>query len=165
MTSSEAPETPPPGLRISEFDAALIEQLEHHLADEATILAEYRDLEDSPDEAVRYLAQLIMDDEQRHHRVLTEILNRFRTSAWFVEQTPRVPSFTKSSDPGALKDSVRRLRAFERRDLRQLKKLERRLGVLRRDSINGVLVRSLVMDTRKHLLYLKMLDRMARKHT
>jgi hypothetical protein len=164
MTSMDTPATqPPPGARVSEFDAALIRQLEQHLEDESTILAEYRDLADSSDEVVRYLAQLIIEDEQRHHRVLTEILNRFRTSAWFIEQKPHVPWFTRSSDPDELKQCVRRLQAYERHDLRKLKKLKRRLGVLRRDSINGTLVRALIMDTRKHLLYLKTLDRAARK--
>ena len=66
-----------------------------------------------------------------------------------------------SADPRGLKQRVRRLRAFERHDLRQLRKLERRLGFMRRASLNGVLVRALIMDTRKHLLYLRTLDRLA----
>ena len=153
----------PRGASVGEFDAALMELLESHLTEEGALLEHYRGLANSPDEAVRYIAQLIIDDEQRHHQLLTEMLNRFKTSAWFVDQEPHVPFFTRSADPRGLKESVRKLRAFERHDLRQLRKLERRLGFLRRESINGVLVRALIMDTRKHLAYLRALNRLAGK--
>ena len=164
MTDTEkgVPEAPP-GTSVGEFDAALMQLLEQHLADEGVILEQYQELADSSDAAVRYIAELIIDDERRHHIVLTEMLNRIRTSAWFVDQEPRIPWFTRSADPQGLKKNVRRLRSFERHDLRELRKLERRLGFLRRDSINGVLVRALIMDTRKHLRYLRALDRLARK--
>jgi hypothetical protein len=152
-----------PRVPLSAFDAALMQHLERHLADEETILQQYRDLADSPDETVQYIALLIIDDEQRHHRVLTEMLNQLRSSAWFVEQKPHVPWFTRSTDPLGLKRSVRQLRGFERHDLRQLRRFERRLGFMRRDSLHGVLVRALIMDTRKHLLYLRTLDRFARR--
>jgi hypothetical protein len=148
---------------VGEFDAALMQNLERHLADEQVILDEYRALAESTDEPVRYIAQLILDDEERHHRVLTEMLNQFRTSVWLAEQTPHVPWLTRSHDRRALKASVRRLRAFERRDLHELRRLNRRFRFLRRDSLNGVLVRALIIDTRKHLLYLRTLNRLTRR--
>jgi hypothetical protein len=152
-----------PRAAVGEFDAVLMENLERHLSDEQAILEEYRDLTESVDPPVRYLAQLILDDEQRHHRVLTEMLNQFRTSVWLVEQSPHVPWLTRSHDRDALKASVRRLRKFERRDLRELRKLKRRFRFMRRDSLNDVLVGALIIDTRKHLLYLRALDRLARR--
>ena len=155
----ERPRRPP----VSDFDAAIMRHLERHLADEKTILDEYRALAASDDEPVRYVAQLILEDEERHHRVLTEMLNQFRTSAWFVEQAPRVPWITYSRDRRSLKRTVRRLRAFERRDLRQLRQLSRSLGFLRRDSLNGVLVQALKADTRKHLVFLRALARLTRR--
>ena len=148
---------------VGEFDAVLMESLERHLADEQAILDQYRALAESTDEPVRYIAQLILDDEQRHHRVLTEMLNQIRTSVWLAEQSPHVPWLTRSGNRDALKASVHQLRVFERRDLHELRKLKRRFRFLRRDSLNGVLVRALIMDTRKHLLYLRTLDRLARR--
>lgn len=136
--------------------------LEEHLADEAKILDEYRSFAASDDKPVQYLAQLILEDEQRHHRVLTELLNQFRTSVWLAEQTPRVPWLTRTHDARQLRKSIRRLRSFERHDLHQLRKLRRRLGFLRRDSLGGVLVSAMILDTRKHLLYLRTLARVAR---
>jgi len=152
-----------PRVAVGEFDAELIQNLERHLVDEQTILDEYRALAESPDEPVRYIAQLILDDEQRHHRVLSEMLNQFRTSVWLAEQSPHVPWLTRSHDRPALKESVHRLRTFERRDLRELRRLKRRFRFLRRDSLNGVLVGALIIDTRKHLLYLRALRRLARR--
>lgn len=148
---------------VGEFDATLMAKLERHLGDEQVILDQYLELAESDDEPVRYIAQLILDDEQRHHRVLTEMLNQFRTSVWLAEQSPHVPWLTRSHDRHALKASVHRLRKFERRDLRELRKLKRRLHFMRRDSLNSVLVGALIVDTHKHLLYLRALNRLARR--
>ena len=150
-----------PRAAVGDFDADLMKNLERHLADEQTILDEYRALTESADEPVRYIAQLILDDEQRHHRVLNEMLNQVRTSVWLADQSPHVPWLTRSHDRGALNASVRRLRSFERRDLRELRKLKRRFRFMRRDSLNGVLVEALIIDTHKHLLYLRALHRLA----
>jgi hypothetical protein len=147
---------------VGTFDTALVQHIEHHLADEEAILREYRALVTSPDDAVRYLARLILDDEQRHHQVLGEMLNTFRSGAG-VAGAEQVPSITRSHDSSALQRSVKRLRAFERHDLRQLRKLDRHLKFLRRDSLNGVLVSAMIMDTRKHLRYLRALRRIARR--
>jgi hypothetical protein len=151
---------PPP---VSAFDALILQHLTEHLAGEAEILDEYRHLAASPDAPVRYLAQLIVEDEERHHRVLTELANQFRSAASLVETTPHVPWLTKSTDRHGLARSVRRLRRFERRDLRQLKKLARRLRPIRGHSLDPVVVTTLEMDTRKHLRYLRELQRIARK--
>jgi hypothetical protein len=77
---------PPP---VSVFDAMILQHLTEHLAGEAAILDEYRQLATSPDAPVRYLAQLIVEDEERHHRVLNELANQFRTSAWLFERRPQ----------------------------------------------------------------------------
>ncbi len=156
--SSEAP--PPP---ISSFDTMVLQHLDEHLAGEAEILHEYRQLATSPDPPVRYLAQLILEDEERHHRVLTEIANQFRSTTSLGQQTPQVPWLTKCTDRHGLARSVRRLRRFERRDLRHLRKLARQLRPIRDNSLNPVIVATLEMDTRKHLRYLRELKRIARQ--
>jgi hypothetical protein len=148
--------------QISDVDASLVKHLEKHLADEQQILGEYRRLAESDDEPVRYIARLILEDEERHHRVLGEMLNQVRSSAWSVEQEPHVPWVRKSHDARQLRKSVKRFRAIERHDLRQLRAFRRRLALLRRDSLNEVLVSALILDTRKHLLFLRRLERLAR---
>jgi hypothetical protein len=154
-------EIPPPP--ISPFDAAILQHLTEHLGSEVEILYEYRQLASSPDAPVRYLAQLILEDEERHHRVMTELANQFRSSASLVEQAPQVPWLTKSTDRHGLARSVRRLRKFERQDLRRLRRLARQLRPIRDDSLDPVIVATLEMDTRKHLRYLRELHRIARR--
>jgi rubrerythrin len=150
------------GPPISSFDAIILEHLTEHLAGEVEVLDEYRQLATSPDPPVRYLAQRILEDEERHHRVLSELANQFRP-ATSLEPTPHVPWLTKSTDRHGLARSVRRLRRFERRDLRQLRKLARRLRPIRDHSLDPVIVATLQMDTRKHLRYLRELKRIARR--
>jgi hypothetical protein len=158
---SVSSETPPP--LIGSFDAIILDHLSKHLAGEAEILDEYRQLATSPDPPVRYLAQLILEDEERHHRVLSELANQFRPATSLDEQTPHVPWLTKSTDRHGLARSVRRLRRFERRDLRQLRKLARQLRPIKDNSLDPVIVATLKMDTRKHLRYLRELHRIARR--
>jgi hypothetical protein len=148
---------------VGAFDQALLEHLDRHLVGEQQLLDEYRLLAESSDPPVAYIAQLILEDEEHHHRVLTEMRNYIRTSAWSLEHSPRVPWMTKSADPTSLRRTVRRLCSFERRDLRELRKLNRRLGFLRHSSLNGALVQALELDTRKHLHYLHALARLTRR--
>jgi hypothetical protein len=150
-----------PARVVSTFDSEMMARLEQHLEDERASLVEYEKLaETSPDEPIRYLAGLLLEDERRHHRVLLEMLNWFRSSATLEVREPHVPWLTRSHDP-TLAATVRRLRKQERHDLRELKTLRRRLSFLRRDSLLGVLVRSLELDTRKHMVYLETMQRIA----
>jgi len=146
------------GLAVGSFDASIMEHLAHHIEDEREALAEYRSLwlhSDNP--PVRYLLALLLDDEQRHHRILVEMLNQFRSGVYLSEQMPQVPWMTPKKDP-ELKAVTKQLRKAERKDLRQLRSLRRRLKSLRRHSLNGVLIDSLILDTRKHLRYLRTIE-------
>jgi len=148
------------GMTVGSFDAEMIETLERHVDDEQQALEEYESLmrrSDNP--PVRYLLGLLLEDEARHHRILGEMLNQFRTHVYVAEQHPHVPWMTRKPDPQAAKQ-IRRLRRAERADLRQLHALRRHLKFLRRHSLDGVLVDSLILDTRKHLRYLRTIQRL-----
>jgi len=137
------------------FDAEMMKTLERHIDDEQHALDEYGMLlcrSDNP--PVRYLLGLLLEDEERHHRILGEMLNQFRTHVYVADQHPHVPWMTRKRDPETAKQ-IRKLRRTERADLRQLHALRRHLKFLRRHSLDGVLVDSLILDTRKHLRYLR----------
>jgi hypothetical protein len=152
---------PPPGrLAVGAFDERIMTHLERHVAEERELLGEYQELQaKSESPAVRYLVGLLLEDEHRHHRVLTEMLNQFRTSVYLAEQEPRVPYMIRKRDPAAAA-AVKRLRRAERQDLRTLRSLRRKLKFMRRHSLDGVLVNSLILDTHKHLRYLRTLRRL-----
>ncbi len=147
-------------LAIGSFDARIMAYLDEHIEGERHLLAEYdtmlRECDHPP---VRYLVGLLLEDEQRHHRILLEMLNQFRTSVYLAEQEPRGPWMTRRPDP-AMAATTRRLRREERKDLRKLRSLRRHLGFMRRSSLDGVLVDALILDTRKHLRYLKTIQRL-----
>ncbi len=165
MTQSQIDVDPAAELRssafaVGTFDATIIEHLTHHIEEESDALAEYRSLwlqSDNP--PVRYLLALLLEDEQRHHRLLVEMLNQFRSGVYLAEQHPQVPWMTRKKDP-ALAAATRRLLRAERKDLRELRALRRRLKFLRRHSLNGVLLDSLILDTRKHLRYLRTIEKL-----
>jgi rubrerythrin len=155
MTTTDLP---PP--RLGTLDTELIRFIDRHCEAEAEQTDAYRALAASPNEAVRYLAQLLADDEARHHQVLMEMRNHLMSSAT-GDQEPRVPNATRVHDP-VLRRTVRRLRGVERRDLRSLRTLRRKLGVLREGALHGALVDAMVLDTKKHLRYLRRLDQLCR---
>jgi hypothetical protein len=66
---------------VGAFDAALIQHMQQHLVIEHGVLSDYGALAACDDEPVAYLAGLILEEEQRHHRILTEMLNQFHANA------------------------------------------------------------------------------------
>jgi hypothetical protein len=149
-----------PGATVGSFDAKIMRHLEHHIDDEREALAEYGTLlQDSDNPAVRYLLGLLLEDEQRHHRILIEMLNQFDAGAYLADESAHVPWMTRKPDAEAAA-AIRRLRRTERADLRKLRRLRRQLKFLRRHSLDGVLVDSLIFDTRKHLRYLRTIQRL-----
>jgi rubrerythrin len=66
-----------------------------HERDEAEVISAYEVFaEEAPSDAVRYLVRLILDDEKRHHRVLSELANTIRADATFEERGARIPYLT-----------------------------------------------------------------------
>jgi hypothetical protein len=140
---------------VGSFDAEVMRHLEQHITDERDLIDEYETLLTNSDHPpVRYLLGLLLEDEHRHHRILTEMLNQFDPSIYLAEQHPHVPWMTPKRDPETAK-AIRRLRRAERADLRKLRALRRHLKFLRRHSLDGVLIDSLILDTHKHLRYLR----------
>jgi hypothetical protein len=136
----------------------MVRHIEQHVQDEREMLVAYGTLlRQSDNPAVRYLLELLLDDEKRHHRVLLEMLDQFRTRDNLAEQPPRVPWMTRQPDP-EIAAATKRLRQAERTDLRRLRTLRRKFS--QRRSLNGVLVDSLMLDTRKHIRYLRAIQRL-----
>jgi hypothetical protein len=83
----------------------LLELLESHAEHETEALHAYEDLAgESPDEHVRYVAALLLDDERRHHQLLAEMANRVRGDAEWRPLEPSVPHLGVSHDRTGLLD-------------------------------------------------------------
>jgi hypothetical protein len=135
----------------------VVEALDRHGREEAELLERYqRFVDESEPAAVRYLVELILEDEQRHHRVLEGLAN---TIAWgSVKGTPEqvVPSFPiRFQGNAAFRSETQALLHHERRDRSQLRKLRRRLRTYGDDASWELLIDLMRSDTAKHIRILR----------
>ena len=153
------------GPPLAQSEREVVEQLEAHAEHEAEVLRAYEDLAaTSPDEHVRYLAHLILDDEVYHHQLLAEMLHRVRSDAGWMPTDPNIPWVRTPRDRRALLDTTAGLLREERADLRLTRRLKRRLRPQRHTSLLWVMADVLELDTRKHIRILEFLRRSTRRH-
>ena len=138
-----------------DFELRLIAMLRGHDGREDAAIQSYRKLaESSPEPGVRYLARLIVEDEERHHRVIGEMLNQVEAILAEAPVEPSVPYLTKTTDK-ALAAETRKLLAFEKADSAELRRLQKELRHMSDSSLLPLLVRMLQLDTAKHIEILK----------
>ena len=138
-----------------ESDARALDILRAHDEREATIRTSYRRLVDeSPDEGVRYLGRLIIEDEERHHEVLGEMANRIES--WLLDMSvePATPPLSPRVDPELLEET-RRLIALEREDAKELRLLQKELRYAPKTSLLPPLVKLMLHDTSRHIEMLR----------
>ena len=132
--------------------AGFLETLRTHAEGEAVVLESYHRLaNECPDEGVRYLGVLIIDDEERHHKVITEMCNRI--DSWIIRGVsiePSTPALSPRVDR-VLLQQTQRLIALERRDARELRSLKRQLRHTSPTSLLPLLVKLMLHDTATHL--------------
>jgi rubrerythrin len=146
----------PPGLSVWEAD--LLRHLSQHMEQEGALLASYKTLAEKSDaDYVRYLVELIMEDEIRHHRLFAELGNAIRSA---VERTDglAVPMVRNATNPEELLAATKQLLERERTDERELKRLSRELKDLRGTSVWPLLVELMERDTAKHQGILRFLE-------
>jgi rubrerythrin len=135
--------------------SAVLEELRTHQRRESEVLDSYRQLaEGSSDEGVRYIAQLIVDDEGRHHQMIEEMANRVESWIDGVEVEPSTPALNPRVDPPLLAET-RRLIALERDDARELRRLEKDLHDVPAASLLPLLVKLMHHDTARHIEMLR----------
>jgi hypothetical protein len=144
------------GIPNYEFEHDVLDLLESHGTREGTLLDSYRRVVDEspPGGAVEYLVRLILEDEERHHRVLTEMANYIRSLVWEVEVEPKAPGMAARSDPSLVVET-KRLLGFEIEDAKQLRKLRKALRGSPKSWLHPLLVDLMLHDTAKHIAILK----------
>jgi hypothetical protein len=135
----------------------LVEHIESQAQGEAQMRSELEALM-SPEapELVRYLANLMIADEQRHHRLLVELANAI--SGNHLDDAPAVPA--KSGRGFGTEDMLRTTRSLlrhERSDRGQLKALRAQLKGFKRSTAWPLILDLMKLDARKHILILRFL--------
>jgi len=137
----------------------LVELIVRHGTEEGELLATYEQLSvEAPDESVRYLIGLILEDEHRHHRLLAELANAIAWSSTSSPQATTVPTLPANIS-GALLEQTRLLLKSEQADARALRRIRRRLRPFADTTIWVMVIDLMLLDTRKHATILRFLER------
>ena len=105
----------------------------------------------------RYLVNLIIEDERRHHRVLGEIAHAI---AWgsLTGAVPAVPRVVEGGGDNELVEETKTLLASEKKDRTELRRLHRRLRSYH-GTIWPLLIDLMQRDTDKHMRILRYIVR------
>jgi len=139
---------------------------------EADLLRDYSAAaQSSPSKTLSYLINLLIEDEVRHHRIFTELVESVKAKErlWeegdWIEGDTVVPDidFLKldEADQNAVIALTERLIQKEREDEYELKRLQRELRDVKDTTLWSLLVDLMVRDTQKHIALL----RFAKKHS
>ncbi|HTX63825.1 MAG TPA: hypothetical protein VMD28_09310 [Acidimicrobiales bacterium] len=141
----------------------LVELLARHGSEEGRLLDEYDRLSDTTsDPAARYLIQVIMQDERRHHQMLVEMATAMAWGTLGGVETS-VPPLGWEMDEELLAAS-RRLREQEDLDRHELQTLRKRLRPFEETTMWALIVDLMILDTQKHAAILRFLERHSRGH-
>jgi len=140
------------GASTSERD--LVKWITRHAEEENVLLARYQHMaQESTSPAARYLVELIIEDERRHHRVLGQIAHAI---AWgsFMNPDLAVPRMHEGAADKELVEEAKKLLASEKKDRTELRRLRRRLRSYS-GTIWPLLIDVMLLDTKKHMRILR----------
>lgn len=153
------------GLRLtgaSVLTRQLVELVTRHGSEEGRLLATYEDLaSQTSHEGVRYLVDLILEDERRHHRMLAEIANSMAWGATSGAPEGSTPAFPLAVGAELL-EQTKVLRRSEKSDYRELRRIRRRLRPFAGTTLWALVVDLMMLDTKKHEAILRFIEEHAR---
>jgi rubrerythrin len=138
------------------WDAEILAHLRAHVSSEGSLISEYADAIGRIEDAdIRYLMDLVLKDEVRHHRMFEELVHAVEGAQSWQHVGPSVPA----RGTGALPDDVRhiteRFLDAEYEDRRQLKTLRRELSPVEQTTLWALIVDLMALDTEKHIRILE----------
>ena len=147
------------------WEVELFEHLTSHEQSERRLLADYQEAAViSGSAAFTYLADLIVEDEIRHHRLFRELASALRSDVEMRPEEPAVPRAANwGSDPSAVLALTEQLLTQERTDARELHRLADVMEDLEDVTLWPLLVRLMEMDTAKHIAILEFVRRRTRE--
>lgn len=140
----------------------LLETVHEHVKGERELLEAYVELAEEGPDHVRYLIELILDDESRHHRLLGEMANKLESGIEWRPIEPAIPFVqSKRADRPRLSEATARFLEFEREDARALRKLRKEFRPMRNTTLYDLLLRLMELDTKKHIAILEFIQKTA----
>jgi rubrerythrin len=148
----------------SAWERELHAHLTSHVERERGMLQEYKSAaETSPSKALRYLVNLLIEDEIRHHEILNELAESLENEAMLGGRDPIIPNmdFDQPANRDAVIDLTDQLLKKEQDDAQELRRLGHELRDVKDTSLWSLLIDLMQRDTEKHIAIL----RFAKKHT
>ena len=109
-----------------------------------------------------YLVDLIVEDEERHHRMFEELVNRIRSDIDWRDYEPQVPYVAcPSAIRPELIEATDRMLSLERNDEKALTRLRKELRPVRNTTLFSLMVELMELDTKKHIAILEFIRRSA----
>lgn len=141
-------------------DRRIAAQLAHHAVDEAHVIESYRWLLEQPlAPAVRYLVHLIVEDEERHHRLLLDMARSVASGPLADQNDDMFPSSNVQAAE-SLDDLTDSFLAVERNDRAELRRLVHDLRPVVDTSPLALLADVMLLDTEKHIRILHFIKRL-----
>ena len=148
---------------LSGWEKDLYATLTGHITNEGALLAEYDDLAAHSGGHVRYLIELIGDDEARHHRLFGQWANSLKAFPFEASGDDALPALHPEREPARVADAADRLLTIERHDERELRRLRKEVADMEDTTLWALVVDLVRLDTEKHILILEFLRRHARQ--
>ena len=145
----------------------LAHYLQEHMDTEREALRAYAHLaEETRSEQIRFLINMILDDEVRHHRIFQDMVNWIRaehSQRDDVESPMGRSSSTVGDEREHLLEMTEQLLELEREDETELRELEKMVTEVADTAWWSALVDSMRHDTRKHIMLLEAVVRLAER--
>ena len=141
-----------------EWERDIYEHVAHHGRIEGEILEEYQELlaDDDVSPAFRYLAEMLLQDEIRHHQIFDDLAETMRQARDDIPGPTPIPSLHGfHADRVRIQRVTDRLLQAERDDLAELEDLAKRLKEFDKVTLWGLLIELMLDDTKKHIKILK----------
>lgn len=157
MTATDRP------VGLSVWEQQLLDTITSHIANEGEMLAEYDDLAARSNGHVKFLVELIGDDEARHHKLFEQWANALRAFPFESTAADALPALHREDDPERVASAADRLLFVEREDDKELKRLRKELGDVEDTTLWALMVDLMRLDTAKHIRILEFLRHHARE--
>ncbi len=148
------------------WERELFAHLTNHLEAERGLLEQYSALaENTSSNALRYLVNLLIEDERRHHRLFAELAKSLEATALLTGDPPVPYLDFHQADTESVRVLTKELLARERDDARECKRLHRELRDLKDTTLWDLLIELMERDTAKHIAILRFVaDHTRRPH-
>ena len=127
------------------------------------MLNEYATIaETTESKALKYVINLLLDDERRHHQYFNDLASSLKSEAEFSSDDPLVPRLDLDRvGREELLDTTERLLENERKDLKELQRLRKDLHDVKDTTLWDLLLDIMVRDTEKHIAILRFVEKHA----